>query len=209
MPYEFPDTETLIRYLAMIREVLLDARARAYSKDPQIAELLDAVENVPDLLTRWPDMKTAIIEGQLEIYERKYLDGHPRYTGILRDGPSPSWQTKWPPEPQTVQGRQPDVEAEVTFLAPSAGGRSSPARSGYRPAHLVTDGYLTTGVHEYVGTDEVKPGDTVRARITFLSPEVYPRCLWVGKVIAVQEGSCIVGSATVVHIMNELLKRTG
>src|SRR4051794_5329569 len=92
MAYEFPDTETLIRYLAVLREVLLEARLRAYSRDPQIAELLDAVENVPDLLARWSDMKTGIIEGQLESYERKYLDGNARYTGVLRHGPSPHWQ---------------------------------------------------------------------------------------------------------------------
>jgi hypothetical protein len=210
MPYEFPDTETLIRYLAMIREVLLDTRLRAYSKDPQIAELLDVLENVPDLLARWSDMNTAIVEGQLEAYERKYLDGNARYTGILRHGPSPHWQMRWPPAAQTrLQRRQPDLEADVTFLATSAGGRSSAARSGYRPAHLVTEDYLTTGVHEYVGADEANPGETVRARITFLSPEVYPRSLWVGKIIVVQEGGHVVGSAKVVEILNEVLRRTG
>jgi hypothetical protein len=92
--YAFPDEDTLVRYLAMLRDVLIDARLRAYAHDPQTAELLDAVENVPDLLARWPDMKTDIVEADLARYEAKYLDGAPRYTGTLRDGPQVGWQLK-------------------------------------------------------------------------------------------------------------------
>jgi hypothetical protein len=95
MSYQLPDQETLIRYLAMLREVLVDARFRAYERDPQIAELLDAVENVPDLLARFPEMDTAMVEGQLEDYERRYLNGNPKYSSTLRDGPRPGWQLRW------------------------------------------------------------------------------------------------------------------
>lgn len=108
----------------------------------------------------------------------------------------------------TLQGRQPDVEADVTFLPTSAGGRLSAVSSGYRPSHLIAEDYLTTGMHEYVGTDLVEPGDTARARITFLSPEVYPNSLWVGRVLALHEGSRVVGSAKIVAIMNEVLRTT-
>lgn len=93
--YEFPNEETLVRYLAMLREILVDARLRAYERDPQLAELLDAAENVPDLLARWSDMDTSIVEGQLEDYERQYLAGAPKYSGILRSGPRPNWQLRW------------------------------------------------------------------------------------------------------------------
>jgi elongation factor Tu len=41
-----------------------------------------------------------------------------------------------------------------------------------------------------------------------LSPEIYPRSLWVGKVIAVQEGARVVGWAKIVEILNEVLRRT-
>lgn len=94
MSYQLPDQETLIRYLAMLREVLVDARFRAYQRDPQLAELLDAVENVPDLLARFPEMRTAIVEGELQNYERRYLNGTPKYSGILRNGRRPNWQLK-------------------------------------------------------------------------------------------------------------------
>ena len=56
MRYQLPDEETLGKYMCMLRRVLVQARLRAYQSDPQIADLLDAVENVPDLLLRWDDM---------------------------------------------------------------------------------------------------------------------------------------------------------
>ena len=105
--------------------------------------------------------------------------------------------------------RLPDVEAQVRFLSTSEGGRHKPAFSGYRPAHLVRDDYLTTGVHDYLDTTEAKPGETVRATITFISPAAYPGSLWIGKVINVQEGGRVVGHATITKIYNELLVGVG
>jgi hypothetical protein len=52
MKYTFPDEETLAKYLAMLRDVIVYARFRAYEHDQELADLLDAVENVPDLLCR-------------------------------------------------------------------------------------------------------------------------------------------------------------
>lgn len=103
--------------------------------------------------------------------------------------------------------RGPDVEAEVTFLAADEGGRSTPAQSGYRPQHAVRDDYFTTGVQEYLDVEQAAPGATVRANITFLTPEAYPGCLWEGKVINVQEGSRVVGRARILKIFNPALQR--
>lgn len=105
--------------------------------------------------------------------------------------------------------RLPDVEAQVRFLSTSEGGRHGPAVSGYRPAHAVRDDYLTTGFHDYLDADEAKPGDSVRATITFITPEAYPGTLWVGKVVAVQEGEHVVGFATITKIFNEVLRLAG
>jgi elongation factor Tu len=105
--------------------------------------------------------------------------------------------------------RSPDVEAQVYFLATSEGGRSSGAISGYRPGHAVREDYITTGVHDYLDVTEARPGETVRATITFITPEAYPATLWVGKVVPVQEGSHIVGHATVTKIFNDLLRDAG
>ena len=98
-----------------------------------------------------------------------------------------------------------DVEAEITLLSTADGGRKTAAFSGYRPNHKVRDDYLTTGVHQYSGCDQVAPGQTVLGTITFLTPEIYPKCLWIGRIINVQEGSWIVGHAKITKIFNPIL----
>lgn len=95
----------------------------------------------------------------------------------------------------------PDVEAVFQFN----GTRKTAVWDGYRPAHLVTDNYLTTGIHHYYETDFILPDGTAKGTITFISPEAYPHCLWVGKKINIQEGARIVGTATITKILNSLL----
>lgn len=97
----------------------------------------------------------------------------------------------------------PDVEVIFEFN----GRRMTPAHDGYRPAHLVNDTYLTTGVHHYYDVTEVPPDGQAKGTITFLSPEAYPSCLWVGKKINIQEGERIVGYATITRIFNLILEK--
>jgi len=101
-----------------------------------------------------------------------------------------------------VPERPPDVEAFFSFNDV----RKSPARDGYRPAHRLTDTCLTTGVHYYYDVGSVPPGASARGTITFLSPENYPHCLWVGKRIPMQEGAHVVGYAVITRIDNPLLQ---
>lgn len=97
--------------------------------------------------------------------------------------------------------RLPDVEVIFEFNST----RRNPAYDGYRPAHLVTDNYLTTGIHHYYGVESVPPNGTAKGTITFLTPEAYPHCLWIGKKIRIQEGAHIVGYATITRIYNPVL----
>lgn len=97
--------------------------------------------------------------------------------------------------------RFPDVEVIFEFN----GTRKNPACDGYRPSHLVMDDNLTTGIHHYYGVDSIPPNGTAKGTITFLSPESYPHCLWIGKKIRIQEGARIVGYATITSIYNPLL----
>ena len=97
--------------------------------------------------------------------------------------------------------RTPDVEVIFEFNW----SRKNAALDGYRPAHLITDDYLTTGIHHYYGVSSVPPGGSARGTITFLTPEAYPHCLWIGKRISIQEGERIVGWATIVNVYNSLL----
>lgn len=104
--------------------------------------------------------------------------------------------------------RQPDVEAEVTFLSSEAGGKTNAVKSGYRPVHQVLDNYLTTGNHEYVDRSEVWPGETVLAHIWFVTPEAYPACMWIDRTVRMQEGSRLVSHAKITKIFNKVLERT-
>ena len=97
----------------------------------------------------------------------------------------------------------PDVVALFEFN----GRRTGPVYSGYRPGHLVTDDYVTTGVHRYYETDIVEAYGTATGTITFLTPEFYPHCLWKGKKINILEGARIVGYATILEVLNPILEK--
>lgn len=94
-----------------------------------------------------------------------------------------------------------DVEATFHFN----GNRKNNIIEGYRPAHMIQEGYLTTGLHSYYkrkdNTEEIK------GMIAFLSPEYYPNCLWVGKKIEMYEGSKRIGYATITRIFNPILEK--
>ena len=98
-------------------------------------------------------------------------------------------------------GNSPDVEVEFEF----SGLRKRHASNGYRPAHLVKDDYLTTGAHNYYDTGEIAGDGKAIGTITFVTPEAYPNCLWVGKKINIQEGTKIIGYATIRKIFNPIL----
>ena len=100
--------------------------------------------------------------------------------------------------------RVPDVEVEFRFN----GTKINPVASGYRPDHLIKEGYLTCGVHKYFKEDIVMPNETVLGTITFITPEEYPQTLWVGKKIDICEGERIVGSALITKIFNPTLRRS-
>lgn len=102
---------------------------------------------------------------------------------------------------KTIFEKAPDIEVIFEFNNT----RKYPACEGYRPLHLVSDTYLTTGIHHYYDVDSVPPNGTAKGTITFLSPEAYPHCLWVGKKINIQEGAHIVGHAKITKIFNPLL----
>lgn len=96
------------------------------------------------------------------------------------------------------------LEQDVEVLFHFIGERREKIYEGFRPAHMVKDGYLTTGVHTYynINTDL----DEIKGGITFLSPEDYPACLWIGKKIEMYEGKEMIGYATIIHIFNSILE---
>jgi hypothetical protein len=95
MSYKFPNEETLVKYLALLEKIIVLARFNAYKSDPKMAQLLDAVHNVPDLLCRWQDMNESYVLSDLEKYEAKYCEGSHPFSEILRKGVSQDWQLEW------------------------------------------------------------------------------------------------------------------
>lgn len=104
MSYNFPDEETLAKYLALISKVILLARHSAYEHDKKMAQLLDAVHNVPDLLCRWEDMNELYVLSDLEAYEAKYCDGNKPFSEILRNEVNPDWQLVWKDKNEQTNG---------------------------------------------------------------------------------------------------------
>lgn len=95
---------------------------------------------------------------------------------------------------------KPDVEVIFKF----DGYRQENLYEGYRPAHLICEDYLTTGVHSYYNLGE-NTNKEIKGTITFISPETYPACLWIGKEIAMYEGKNKVGYAVITRIYNPTL----
>lgn len=155
-----------------------------------------------------PDYRCICIQG---VYKQNYLDLQiePAEFSIGYDPVEPDEHTCYSLKckeqvydavKQTIE-IQPDVEVVFEFNTT----RKTPAKSGYRPQHLVKDDYLTTGIHKYYNVDQVAPGETAYGTITFLSPESYPHCLYKGKKLQISEGERIVGYATILKVLNPLL----
>ena len=101
--------------------------------------------------------------------------------------------------------RAPDCTAELTLLPSREGGKTNAVCSGYRPHVAVHENYQTSAVHEFIGVEQLEPGHTAVARVWLLTPEVYPKCLWPGRSLAVFEGSRRVGTLVVREVQNPLL----
>ena len=94
--------------------------------------------------------------------------------------------------------------ADIEVLFKFIGFRKGRVFEGYRPSHLVKEGYLTTGIHSYYNLNR-EPCDDLRDTITFITPEEYPHTMWIGKKITMYEGSRIIGYAVVTKIFNSIL----
>jgi elongation factor Tu len=77
---------------------------------------------------------------------------------------------------------------------------------GYRPAFDIHKAYSTSGEISLVDKKRVEYNEQAVALISFLTPEVYPKSIWVGKEIAFREGLFITGYAVVTKIFNKALE---
>jgi elongation factor Tu len=103
--------------------------------------------------------------------------------------------------------RPPDIEADISFLATEAGGKSKSVRSGYRPNHdFGLGGMLNDAHHEYIGVESVSPGTTVRAQLWLVAPGYQAKRFFPGFKFTVQEGPRIVAHGVIVNVLNPALR---
>lgn len=94
----------------------------------------------------------------------------------------------------------PDIEAEITFVPTEQGGRKTLAHSGYRP-QFYYDGHDWDAIHQYPDVESVRPGQTVRTLLRFLSPVSHVDRVQVGMEFQIREGQKVVGYGRVTKIL--------
>jgi translation elongation factor EF-Tu-like GTPase len=99
--------------------------------------------------------------------------------------------------------RPPDIEAEITYLPTSAGGRQGPARTGY-VLQFYYDGRDWDAKQTFMDTEWVEPGETVFATLVFMSPQEHDKKLIEGTMFLIREGAKTVGYGKVTRILNLL-----
>lgn len=96
-----------------------------------------------------------------------------------------------------------DVEVVIKNQRPS----HSSIYTGYRPAFKIKDNYLTTGIIELIGTNELEYMNECEAKVCFITPELYTKCISIGQIIPFQEGKIIHGYVMIKKINNKLLEK--
>jgi translation elongation factor EF-Tu-like GTPase len=94
----------------------------------------------------------------------------------------------------------PDIEVRLIFLPTDKGGRRTPARSGYRP-QFYYNGNDWDAVHTYPDKELVYPGETVRAFLSFLTPQNHVGKLRPGMEFQCREGQRRVAKGVVLKIL--------
>ena len=95
----------------------------------------------------------------------------------------------------------PDIEAEITYLSTANGGRQGYVASGYR-GQFHYDGHDWDAPQYFVESDRVEPGESVTARLYFLTPQAHVGKVKVGTVFLVREGLKTVGYGRITKLLN-------
>lgn len=104
--------------------------------------------------------------------------------------------------------REVDFIAELNYRTSAKGGRSTPAKSGYRPAvKFDFDEMQTSGQQTFIGKDTVFPGETVDAKIKIIASDYFAGCLTEGLIFEFREGPRIIGTGMIKQIINDKLEK--
>lgn len=106
-----------------------------------------------------------------------------------------------------VENSKADFIATLTYKTSEEGGRKTPAKSGYRPqVKFDFEEMQTSGEQIFIERNMVYPGETVKAKITLLSPALFGGKLRIGMKFEFREGNSTIGTGTISHIINDQLK---
>ena len=97
------------------------------------------------------------------------------------------------------------ADFEGTFHLLSNIGRLGPVWSGYKPTHKLFDNYFSSGHHEYDFVEKLHPGETAFVRVWLITPDVYPKSIWAGRVLEVFEGQKLIGQIDISVVNNFIL----
>src|SRR5262249_15599378 len=123
------------------------------------------------------------------IDESRQLDNVDR-----KDGEASNWM-----------GHAADLEVELVLLPTEHGGRQGPAISGYRP-QFYYDGEDFDAVQSYPDQDAVSPGESARAYLYLLNPELHAGRVRPGKPFLIREGQRVIGYGSIRQVLNPSLK---
>ena len=107
---------------------------------------------------------------------------------------------------ETVSNSPILVEAEVTLYKTEDGGKESSITKSYRPNHNFDwpqNKRMFIGQIELKEDEWMNPGETKILNITFMDAKGLREVLAIGRTWKIQEGSHIVGEATVKYIVSE------
>jgi translation elongation factor EF-Tu-like GTPase len=100
-----------------------------------------------------------------------------------------------------------DFIAELHYRATEENGRTIPVVSGYRPGiQFPFSSMQTSGRQNFVGTDIVYPGETVKAMIKIISIEYFAGKLEKGMSFEFKEGTKVIGTGIILEILNPELQ---
>ena len=97
------------------------------------------------------------------------------------------------------------VEAEVRFVDEGRRSRATPFRTGYRPNHWISGvtGGASIGEVTFLDREEARPGETVWARICFLSCGGLAEVLSAGSEWEIREGPTLVARGRVLRVVTD------
>jgi elongation factor Tu len=102
-----------------------------------------------------------------------------------------------------MERQLPHFIAILKYRTTEEGGRTTPARSGYRPQLKFSfEEIQTSGQQVFIGKDTVRPGESVEAEITMVSPHIFKGRLSCGMVFEFREGDRVMGTGQIIELLN-------